>query len=408
MKLLLYGINYAPELTGIGKYTGEMAAFYAEQGHDVEVITAPPYYPQWKVKEGYRNWWNKERKDGVTVLRSPLYVPGEVTGVKRIIHEFSFVLSSLRWWIPRYFRAYDAIVCISPPFHLGFAALPHKWLRGTPVINHIQDLQVDAARDLGMIKSNALLSVLEGLEKWLLRRVSRVSTISEGMRRKLQSKFTEPQDVIMFPNWVDSSVIFPLPSEQSLRKEWGFGPGDKVVLYSGNLGEKQGLDAILRVADRMREQENVHFVIVGDGGVKDRLKELAEKLRLVNVRFLPLLPLESLSAMLATADVHLVLQKKAAADLVMPSKLTNILAAGGHALVTADKGTTLHDTVNEHRLGSLVPAEDEVALQQGLTQILSGNLHDNASGATTYADTYLSKHTILSAFLKQIASRPIP
>ena len=134
MKILIYGINYAPELTGIGKYTGEMAAFLAGAGDDVEVITAPPYYPQWKIQEGYDRGFYTERIEGVTVHRCPLYVPNEVTGLRRILHEFSFVLSSMRYWIPRYFRSYDRIICVSPPFHLGFPALVHKWLRGTHVV----------------------------------------------------------------------------------------------------------------------------------------------------------------------------------------------------------------------------------------------------------------------------------
>ena len=185
MRILIYGINYAPELTGIGKYTGELATYLAAAGDKVEVITAPPYYPQWQVKEAYRGkGFIEENIAGVRVLRCPLYVPKEVSGVKRILHEFSFVLSSLRYWIPRYFRSYDIILCISPPFHLGFLALPHKWLHGTHVINHIQDLQVDAARDLGIIKQEGLLSLLERAERWLLRRVTAVSTISTGMLRQ--------------------------------------------------------------------------------------------------------------------------------------------------------------------------------------------------------------------------------
>ncbi|MEO0731825.1 MAG: glycosyltransferase, partial [Bacteroidota bacterium] len=200
MRILIYGINYAPELTGIGKYTGEMASFLAAAGNDVEVITAPPYYPHWQVAKGYRGGWRKERLRGVTVLRCPLYVPRKVSGAKRILHEASFVLSSLRYWLPRYFRRYDLILCVSPPFHLGFLALPHRWLRRTPVINHIQDLQVDAARDLGMIRNEKLLGLLERMERWLLRRVSEVSTISTGMQRKLAAKSIELEEPRLFPN----------------------------------------------------------------------------------------------------------------------------------------------------------------------------------------------------------------
>ena len=398
MKILIYGINYAPELTGIGKYTGEMAAYFAAAGDDVEVITAPPYYPQWEVQAGYGKGYRKEVINGVTVLRCPLYVPKEVSGSKRILHELSFVFSSLRYWIPRYFRSYDMILCVSPPFHLGFLALPHKWLRGTPVINHIQDLQVDAARDLGMIRQEGLLRTLEKAERWLMKRVTNVSTISSGMIQKIVKKDVQEKNIINFPNWVDKSLVYPVSKEDSARADWGFDDRDRIVLYAGNLGEKQGLENVLFVAERLRDVPHLTFLIVGEGGAKSRLMAEAERMGLRNVVFKPLQPLSRLAASLAAADVHLVLQKKAAADLVMPSKLTNILAVGGHALVTAEPGTTLYDLVEDHRLGTTVEPENLDALELGLREILDGKREADSRGAQKFAHDNLDKENILFGF----------
>lgn len=398
MKILIYGINYAPELTGIGKYTGEMAAFLASAGDDVEVITAPPYYPQWKIQEGYDRGFHTEEIEGVTVHRCPLYVPTEVTGLRRILHEFSFVFSSLRYWIPRYFRGYDRIICVSPPFHLGFPALIHKWLRGTHIVYHIQDLQVDAARDLGIIRQQWLLRLLERAEAWLLRKVSTVSTISEGMLRKIARKGIDPDKIVLFPNWVDDDLVYPVSRDDSARAEWGIGDNDQLVLYAGNLGEKQGLERVLTVADRMRDVENVKFLIIGEGGAKARLVAEAERMGLSNLTFKPLQPLSRLAASLAAADVHLVLQKKAAADLVMPSKLTNILAVGGHALITAEPETTLHDLVIKYHLGTLIAPEDDDALETGLREILSGQRAQDYTGALAFASEKLDKRNILLGF----------
>lgn len=398
MKVLIYGINYAPELTGIGKYSGEMAAYFAAAGDEVEVITAPPYYPQWEVAPAYRGGYREELRDGVRVLRCPLYVPREVSGLRRILHEFSFVLSSLRYWVPRYFRRYDVILCVSPPFHLPFLALPHKWLHGTPVINHIQDLQVDAARDLGIIRQAWLLRLLESAERWVLRQVTAVSTISSGMLRKITAKGIAADRIILFPNWVDSALIYPVNRQDSMRAAWGYTEADRIVLYAGNLGEKQGLESILTVADRLRDVSGLTFIIIGEGGAKARLVREAAQLGLDNVVFKPLQPLDRLAATLAAADIHLVLQKRAAADLVMPSKLTNILAVGGHALVTAEEGTTLYEQVATHQLGTLVTPEDPTALEQGIRDILSGRRADDARGARDFAENHLAKERILDSF----------
>ncbi len=402
MRVLIYGINYAPELTGIGKYTGEMAADLAERGAEVEVITAPPYYPHWRVQEPYPSTkWITERRDGVTVHRCPLYVPEEVSGTKRILHEVTFVLSSLRFWIPRLFRRYDVIIAVSPPFHLGALPLLHQAIHGTPIVNHIQDLQVDAARDLGMIKNQALLGVLERFERWLLRSVNRVSSISEGMLSRLAAKRVPEENLISFPNWVDSRKVYPVSKDKSLRSKFGIAEGTKVVLYAGNLGEKQGIDAIPRVAAALRDREDILFLVVGEGGMKLQLVDICRQAGLDNVRFEPLQPIEQLSAMLASADVHLVLQKRAAGDLVMPSKLTNIVAVGGHAIVTAEEGTTLYKVVKEWKAGTVVEPEDDRALAAAILRAVDGEGREDSSGVEAFAKT-LDRDQTLSSFHEKL------
>ncbi|MBE8719333.1 WcaI family glycosyltransferase [Sphingobacterium pedocola] len=400
MRILIHGINYAPELTGIGKYTGEMAIWLAAQGRDVHVLTALPYYPEWEIHSAYKNKsWFTETLNGVKVHRVPLYVPKEVTSLKRILHEFSFLAATIPFWIKAIFsKKYDVVFCIAPPFHLSLFPWLYKSTRGGVWINHIQDLQVDAAKDLGMIKNKTFLDIMFGLERFFLNRGLRVSTISEGMQHKILSKGIASTKIMFFPNWVDSNVIFPLPKEKSLRQEMGFNLADKIVLYSGNLGEKQGLDAILRAAAAFKADSSVKFVICGSGGGKDKLIRLAEESLLSNVFFFPLQPYEKLSALLAMADLHLVLQKSSAADLVMPSKLTGILAAGGCALVTATEGTTLYDVVYKFQMGILVQPENEEDLLRGIRLGLFGDTSAYRQNARNYAEQYLEKEQILRKF----------
>lgn len=400
MKILLYGINYAPELTGIGKYSGELGAWLAARGHTVEVITAHPYYPEWRVPASHRGKrWFLERIEGVCVYRTPLYVPGKATSLRRILHEFSFAVGSLPHWGRAGFGGrFDVVICVAPAFHLGLLALLYAKFRRVPLVYHIQDLQVDAAKELGMISNPTFLKTLFSLEKLILNHATLVSTISEGMLRKIQAKGVAAAKTLLFPNWVDETHIRPVPKAESLRAEFGLHPTDQVVLYAGNLGEKQGLDLIIEVARRFRTQPSVRFLIVGSGGGKATLEEKVRGYGLENVLFFPLQPYEKLSALLATADLHLVLQKKSAADLVMPSKLTGILAAGGCALVTALPGTSLHRVVERHELGILVEPESVEALRQGLETALSVDLERYRRNARTYAETQLGKEAILHAF----------
>lgn len=398
MRILIHGINYAPELTGIGKYTGEMAEKLASEGHDVTVITAPPYYPEWKVHSAYKKkGWYVEHSNGVKIYRVPLYVPAKVSSIKRIVHEFSFLSASVPVWFGFLFKKkFDVVLSIAPPFHLGVLPLLYGKIRRSPVISHIQDLQIDAAQKLGMIRNNRLLKLMFSLERFILKHSANVTTISNGMMRNILKKGIENDKTAVVPNWVDTEHIKPTPVQDSLRHKFNIPLNHKVVMYSGNLGEKQGLEVIIEVAEMLKLRSDVHFLIVGTGGMKDALVRMAEEKELQNIHFHPLQPYEQLNALLATADAHLVLQRASAADLVMPSKLGGILAAGGCAIVTASPGTYLHDIVDTHQMGIIAKPESANALLKAIEESIDGEGVDvYKTNARFFAERNLAKGHIL-------------
>ena len=383
-----------------------MGAWLAGRGHSVRVITAMPYYPEWAVHEPYRGkGWLTEVISGATVHRCPFYVPKKVTSLTRILHEFSFVLSSLPYWLRVLVgKRYDVVICVAPPFHIGLLPVLYATLRNVPLWLHLQDLQIDMAKELGMLTNRRFLDLLFRVEQFILKRSTVVSTISEGMVRKAEEKNVIQAPCVLFPNWVDEQAIRPLPREASLRAELGLSLTDKVVLYSGSLGEKQGLDLIIEAARSFIGNRRIKFLIVGSGGGKARLQALVATYGLTNVTFHPLQPYEKLSALLATADIHLVLQRSAASDLVLPSKLTSILAAGGCALVSARPGTTLYEVVDSHRMGILIEPESVAALRAGIEQAFRTDLTTYQENAQAYAATHLSKDAILRAFEQELVN----
>ena len=151
MKILLHGINFAPELTGIGKHTGEMAAWLAARWHVVRVVTAPPYYPDWQVADGYssrscrRHTWQ-----GLDVWRCPLWVPVRPGGLKRLLHLASFALGSLPVMLRQIVWRPDGVWMVEPALLCAPAALGVVRLGGARALLHIQDFEVDAAFDLGL------------------------------------------------------------------------------------------------------------------------------------------------------------------------------------------------------------------------------------------------------------------
>ena len=181
-RILVLGINCLPELTGIGKYTGEMIQWLANDGHQVTMVTGFPYYPNWQVQQPYHGNFYKTEKlcnDNLTIHRCPLYVPKDPSGLKRLLHEANFFMSAGMMVFKLLFkRKQDLIFCIAPPFHLAILALMYRFIRGGKIVYHIQDLQIEAAKELNMLKHDWMFDALFGLESFILRKMNFVSTIS--------------------------------------------------------------------------------------------------------------------------------------------------------------------------------------------------------------------------------------
>ena len=398
MRLLIHGMNYAPELLGIGRYTGELGAYLAFRGHQVTVLTAAPYYPQWRVREDYRpQRWRREWRDGVEVLRAPQYVPGRVSGLGRLLQECSFGASCLYWWSTCLLqRPWDAMVAVCPPMTSGLVPGLLARRLAVPLVIHVQDLQLDAARELGILRQPLLLAGLTWLELHLFRQARAVTTISRSMAARLAAKGVPPARLQVLPNWADLDKVRPGPRFNALRRELGL-TSEIVVLYAGNLGEKQGLEVILEAAALTRGKPSIRYLVAGEGAARDRIKLRAQDLGLDNLTFLPLQSNSRLPLLLAAADLHLVVQRQKAADLVMPSKLTNIMAAGRPFIATAGEGTELARVTSESRAGLVVPPEDGRALAQAVLGLAGdpGARKEMGVRARRYAEAFWDRERIL-------------
>lgn len=406
MRILIVGINYAPEFIGIGKYTAEAAEWLVTRGHEVRVICAPPYYPSWKVQKPYSAWkFSHEIIAGVDVFRCPIWVPQHPTGLKRIIHLGSFALSSIPICISQLFWKPDIIVAIEPPLFGAVVALFGAKFMRTKSWLHIQDFELDAAMGLGMIPGR-LACGMGIFERWFMGKFDRVSTISNAMRELIHQKGVSPDKVCLFPNWVDCGALMPLERRDSLRSEWKISNDTKVILYAGNIGKKQGLELLLPVAKTfLSKRPNVLFVIVGEGSAKAHLERMVSEDGLTNIIFKPLQPIEKLGALLATADIHLILQLQGAADTVMPSKLTGILAAGGVVLATAEESTELYKVVIQNEVGQVVPPGSSANIEMGIKSLLDDIvlLKRYRYNARKFAETNLHKETILRGFEQELS-----
>ena len=320
----------------------------AKEGYECHVLTTYPYYPQWKVQEPYRSkrfWYSTEGhfKGRVKVYRCPMYVPAEPTGKKRMLSDLSFFVAALFQLVTLIFtKNFDYVISVAPSFQLGLLGNVYKVFRKSKHIYHIQDLQIEVAQELEMIKSEKILNLLYKVEQYIFKKTDVISTISERMVEKVEEK--AKKEVVLFPNW------------------------------------------------------EIHFIICGTGPYKTKLETMSKERQLTNVKFLPLQPKDKFNAFLNMADLHLVIQKSKASDLLLPSKLTAILAVGGLALVTADEGSSLHTVVHKFNMGILVETENQ-ALEAGILKAMSPEIGlELKENARAYSEKFLSIDTIMRSF----------
>ena len=405
MRLLIIGLNFAPELTGIGKYTGEMAAWLARRGHDVTVVTTRPYYPEWK-RPGWAGWtWRSETWEGCRVVRCPLYVPRRQTGLRRILHLSSFGLSCIPAALAQIPRGRADVVMVMAPtqFSAPAAWLAARLMRAKAWL-HVLDLELDAAFELGFIRNRPAVALGRRLERWLMRRFDRVSTISSRMLEAIERKGVPRERLLLFPNWVDTDAFKPLSCPVALRRELGIPEDRCCVLYSGSMGRKQGLEHVIAAARSLvgSGESSPLFLLAGAGPARAELEASARELG--NVRFLPLQPAARFNEFLNVADIHLLPQRREASDLVMPSKLLAMLASGRPVIAMAPRDSELDRALVE--AGVVTPPEDPVPLAAAIRDLAADPGRRRAMGeaAARLARKSMHSETILQELEARLAS----
>lgn len=416
MKIVILTLNFSPDLTGIGKYTGEMADWFSAKGHFVQVVTAPSFYPSWKIKRHSRNFiWHIETRENLRIWRCPIWVPLIPSGFKRILHIGSFVLTSFPIMVWMIFTRPDIIISIEPPLLSAPAAILASRISGAKLILHIQDFEVDAAFDLGLIKGNIFRKYAYKFEKFILSSSHLVTTISSKMIDSVVCKGVPLNYVFYLPNWADipleNHANFVEDKAKSAQLEAYRSrlniPKDRLIaLYSGNMGAKQGLELLAKVAIKFKfcdeSMQKIHFIFCGEGSEREVLMNSCKDLSFV--QFLDLQPSESLSDFLAMADIHLLPQHEHVKDLVMPSKLGGMMASGKPVVACARNNTEVSKLVN--KCGIVVQPNNPEEFFDALILLANDEILRIKLGLAgyDYAAKNLSRNKLLNDFEHKLKS----
>jgi colanic acid biosynthesis glycosyl transferase WcaI len=371
-RILIVGINYAPEHTGIAPYTTGMAEHLAEDGNEVLVLTGLPHYPQWEVPEAFRCFRRTtEQHDNVAVRRLRHYVPRTQSAAKRAAYEASFgahVLSQRLPWTP------DVVIAVIPSLFGAAAAAKLAKRRGAPLAVVVQDLMGKAALQSGIAGGGRVAKATAALEGRVLRSAESVAVISDAFRDAVREYGVPDERITHMPNW--SHVKAPRDNRAEVRRRMGWRDDDVIALHAGNMGLKQDLGNVVEAA-RLAEAKapHVRFVLMGDGSQRDTLAAQAEDVR--NCQILAPAHSDDFMDILAGADVLLVNERRGIREMSLPSKLTTYLAAGRPVIAATEESGATAREVNRSQCGVVVSPGEPAALLDG---VLALAIDPNLSG----------------------------
>jgi colanic acid biosynthesis glycosyl transferase WcaI len=364
MKILFLTANFYPEKTGISVVATDCARFVSEFGHEVTVVCAMPYYPEWRIHRDYhRKIAISEQYHGMKLRRIWLYVPARPSAVKRILHELSF---SLFAFLRSTFRRCDMIFCVSPPLTLGLTAAALSFLRRKPFWLYIMDVQPDAAIELGMIRNPTLVRFLSWAEKFIYKHSAKILLLSDGMVRNLGQKGVPREKLSLLPYSVNVEELRQSEAPRSNFRKINGLDSKFIVMYTGNLGVKQNPTTIVECARLLADDEEIFFLLVGDGAMKEEVVRRIDQYRLKNIRLLPLCERKEFGGLLSSADVLLAPQRREVVDIVLPSKLLSYFASGKPVLASAHPKSDAATILRESGAGVVVAPGDIEAMVDGI------------------------------------------
>jgi colanic acid biosynthesis glycosyl transferase WcaI len=400
MRILVLGINYIPEKTAIGPFTAGLSEHLTKSGHEVQVVTGFPYYPEWRVHEGYRGrFYMREFVNGVDVRRIWHSIPSRASNLpQRLAHDLSFTLTV--FFAGLFVRDFDVVYCCCPPPTLALTALLLAKLHRKPYVINLSDLASDAALATGIMKDGLAIRMARAIEKIAYKHADRIVCICAAFVEALKKRGVAEEKLAPIPFWGDTEKIFPVEDASAFRTKYGLTSQNFIAMHTGNMGKKQDLTNVVQAAELSKNNRNLVWLLVGDGEDRAALEQSIAERELTNIRVLPFQPVEELSQMYGAADALLLNQKAAVVDSVIPSKLLTYMAAGRVVVAAVNERSEAAKYVERADCGVIVPSENPAALVDAVQALQANAERRQILGANgrKYIEQHLTKDRILEEY----------
>lgn len=384
-EILILSLVFRPDNVSTAQLMADLAGDLQGRGHTVSVLTTTPHYnldPDAASKQPMTSRWGgllwQSDFRGVKVFHARMPKKGTNilyrTGTWSLFHIIS-TLAGL-WLV----KKPDVIFSPSPPLTIGISAWLLAMYHRAPFIYGVQEMYPDVAINLGAIRNPALIYLLYKVEMAIYSRAAAITVISERMKARIIEKGVPGRKLHLIPNFADIHTFQPVARDNDFARMHGL--LDKVVvLYAGNMGKPQQLDLIVHAANLVRECRTIHFLLMGDGSERRALLDLAAKLRLENITFLPYQPYATMPFAYAAADLSYVSQAFRTSADGIPSKVYRIMASGIPVIASTDPMSDLADLIRGTASGVVVTAADPAQLARAIQEVIADKSACSRMGA---------------------------
>ena len=323
------------------------------------------------TEEEYQEYKHKKLEmmygTGVEVHRFAMYREGKNAILRAVRY---FLISVIQLWKGIWTKNIDLIyVASTPPTQGALAAIVKKFKR-VPFVYNLQDIFPDSLAGTGLARKGGLLwKIGRAIENFTYRNADKIIVISLDFKKNIMAKGVPEDKIVVIYNWVDQNAVVNVPREKNvLFERYGLDRNKFYVTYNGNIGLTQNMDMLLEVAKSLETNEDIHFVLVGNGAYLEQVKQIVEERNITNIHLLPFQPYEEISHVFSLGDVSLVISKPGVGENSVPSKTWSIMSASRPVLANFDENE-LKTIIEENHCGIFTKAGDTVAFTDAILRL---------------------------------------
>lgn len=323
------------------------------------------------TEEEYHEYKHKKLEmmygGGVEVHRFAMYREGKNAVLRALRY---FLISAIQFWKGIRAKNIDLIYVASTPPTQGALASLVKKCKKRPFVYNLQDIFPDSLAGTGLAKKGGLLwKIGRIVENFTYRNADKIIVISEDFKKNIMAKGVPEEKIVVIYNWVDEEAVVDIPREKNvLFDRYGLDRNKFYITYNGNIGLTQNMDMLMEVAKALEPNEDIHFVLVGNGAYKEKLEQMIKERNIINVTMLPFQPYEEISHVFSLGDVSLVISKPGVGANSVPSKTWSIMSASRPVLANFDENE-LKTIIEENNCGIFTTAGDKVAFTDAILKL---------------------------------------